>query len=129
MPALLVNCLVVGLGGFAGAVCRYLFTLVPLPAASGFPLHTLAINFIGSVLIGAVAALAQATGVLDERLVLLLRVGVCGGFTTFSTFALECSDLMATGDYFTAAAYAIASAVLCVAGVFAAQAVVSVAVA
>ena len=52
-----------------------------------------------------------------EQLVLFLKTGVCGGFTTFSTFSLETYDLLNRGHYKTAAAYMVLSMVLCLVGV------------
>ena len=85
----MLNCIAVGLRGFLGSVCRYLAGQIPLGRDWGFPVRTLAINLIGSFLIGAVTALALKRAAPDPRLVLFLKAGVCGGFTTFSSFALE----------------------------------------
>lgn len=121
---MLLNCIFVGIGGFVGSVLRYLVGLVPLEAGGGFPFKTLAINVAGAFAIGLVcAAVAKGTG-MDPRAVLLLKVGVCGGFTTFSTFALETHDLMQAGAWPVALAYVLASVVLSVAAVFAAEALV-----
>lgn len=57
----------------------------------------------------------------NPNIVLMLKVGVCGGFTTFSTFAFETADLLKCGNIQTAAAYMILSAVFGVLAVFAAQ--------
>lgn len=54
----MLNCIAVGLGGFLGSVCRYLAGQIPLGRDWGFPVRTLAINLIGSFLIGAVTAAA-----------------------------------------------------------------------
>jgi len=93
----MIECLVVGLGGFLGAVMRYLVGLVPVGAQGGFPYKTLAINVVGAFAIGVVVAFA-ARGVVSPRWELFLKVGICGGFTTFSTFALECDQLAARGS-------------------------------
>lgn len=93
----MLNCLIVGLGGALGAVCRYLITLLPMNPENGFPVKTFLINIAGSFLIGIVAALA-ARNSLDSRLVLFLKVGICGGFTTFSSFALETEGLLEKGS-------------------------------
>ena len=114
----MMGVLCVGAGGFIGAVGRYGLGLVPL--APGLPLMTLLINFAGSVLIGAVVEAAElAAGALPREAVLFLKVGLCGGFTTFSTFSLETLDLIEGGQYALASAYALASVILCVAGVLA----------
>ena len=107
-------CLWVGLGGFVGSVGRYLLSL--LPVRGPFPLATLLTNLLGAVLIGLVVGLAGRAG-LEERLLLFLKTGVCGGFTTFSTFSLETWQLAQQGRPLLGAAYAAASVLLCLAGV------------
>lgn len=118
----LLNCLCVGLGGFVGSVLRYLVTL--LPYGAGFPVKTLAINVLGAFVLGLICALATRHVDANPQLVLMLKVGVCGGFTTFSTFALETSDLLQSGAWPAALAYVVASVVLSVAAVFGAEALV-----
>ena len=118
----MLNCIAVGLGGFLGSVCRYLAGQIPLGRDWGFPVRTLAINLIGSFLIGAVTALALKRAAPDPRLVLFLKAGVCGGFTTFSTFSLEAVTLFQNGKYLLGGAYILASVALCVAGVLLGQA-------
>lgn len=116
----LLNCLCVGLGGFVGSVLRYLVTL--LPYGAGFPVKTLAINVLGAFVLGLICALATRHVDASPQLVLMLKVGVCGGFTTFSTFALETSDLLQSGAWPAALAYVVVSVVLSVAAVFGAEA-------
>lgn len=114
----MLNCLVVGAGGFIGAVLRYLLGLVPLK--TDFPLKTLAVNIIGCIAIGIIAGLAEKPLAEYPKVVLFLKVGICGGFTTFSSFALETGDLMSS-NRFAAAAYALTSLVLGVTAVFLGQ--------
>src|SRR3712207_7509359 len=83
-----MNMIIVGLGGAIGAICRYLITLLPVNPENGFSLKTFLINIMGSFVIGLVAALA-AKHAMSPKMVLFLKVGVCGGFTTFSSFALD----------------------------------------
>jgi len=111
----------VGIGGFLGSVCRYLLGLLPVETASGFPVKTWGINLLGAFAIGAVTALATRHQALDSNWTLLLKVGVCGGFTTFSTFAFETADLLQKGSVGTAALYALSSMVLGVLAVLSAQ--------
>ena len=120
----MLNCVIVGLDGFAGSVLRYLAGKLPLGAASGFPVNTLIINVLGSFVIGILAALGAKYSDFDTRLMLLLKVGLCGGFTTFSTFSLETFELIRAGSYGTAAGYAVLSAVLGVAAVLLAHVLV-----
>ena len=116
-----MNCLFVGLGGAAGAICRYLLSLLPVKPVSGFPVVTLGINVLGAFALGTLLALAGRDVNLDPRLMLFLKVGVCGGFTTFSTFCGETEQLLAAGHAVTAALYIVLSVLLGVGAVWAAQ--------
>lgn len=115
----LTNCIFVAFGGMIGSVSRYLLGLVPIKPSSGFPVITFIINIAGAFAIGLIAGALQKNSTLNPQLVLLLKVGVCGGFTTFSTFSLESLTLMQNGHIVTAALYIGASvlfgilAVLC----------------
>lgn len=117
----MIECIAVGLGGFIGAVCRYLIGLIPIKEGITFPIKTLIINIIGSFIIGMIAALAVKNNTLNPRLVLFIKAGICGGFTTFSSFALETGDLVKNGNILTAVLYVTLSVVLSVLAVFAAQ--------
>jgi len=117
---LLVSCIYIGLGGAAGAILRYLFGLIPFKSGIGFPFATLAINVIGAFFIGLVAGLAQKNPQLSSNLILFLKVGVCGGFTTFSTFSLETFRLFENGSPWLAISYISSSVVLCVLAVYSA---------
>lgn len=83
--------LVIGMGGFVGAILRYALGGWVQSAApnSLFPIGTLAVNVIGCFAIGAVAQTVEARGVLNPHTRLFLTVGLLGGFTTFSAFANE----------------------------------------
>ena len=120
----MAECLFVGIGGFIGSVCRYLIGLIPLSPSNGFPVKTLVINVAGAFAIGLIAAAAAKNADISPRIVLLLKTGICGGFTTFSTFALEISDLIRGGSWAAAAAYMLLSLILGVAAVFAAEALI-----
>jgi len=117
----MLNCLFVGLGGFVGSVLRYLVGLIPLEPSNGFPYKTLIINVLGSLTLGVIAAAAAKSQSLDPKLVLMLKVGVCGGFTTFSTFAYETQGLINNGSTGLAAIYALLSIILGVGAIFLAQ--------
>lgn len=120
----MLDCLAVGLGGFAGSVLRYLAGRLPLQSPEGFPYATLIINVLGSFAIGLIAAVAAKHADIDPRLVLFLRVGLCGGFTTFSTFSSETFSLLRAGSYGGAAVYVLLSVLLGVLAVFLAHALV-----
>ncbi len=120
----MIKCILVGLGGFIGAVLRYLIGLIPIKTDSGFPIKTMLINIAGAFAIGIVTALAAKNKSISPNFILMLQVGVCGGFTTFSTFAYEISDLIKTGNILTALLYILLSTVLSVCAVFAAQEII-----
>lgn len=117
----MINCLFVGMGGFIGSVCRYLLGLLPVENSQGFPVKTLIINVTGAFVIGIIAASAAKNTSLNPGLVLFLKVGICGGFTTFSTFAYETGAMMEKGQIGLALLYVILSAVFGVLAVFAGQ--------
>ena len=120
--SVILNCFFVGLGGFVGSVLRYLVSLAPIRHESGFPLVTLGINVLGAFLLGLIMAAAGRNSGIDPRTLLFLKVGVCGGFTTFSTFALEAHTLISGGKPAVALLYMLLSVVLCVLAVFGAAA-------
>ena len=117
----MLNLFSVGAGGFLGAVCRYGVSLIPVCEAWLFPIKTFIINVIGCVVIGAIAAAASKTPGINPHVLLFLKVGLCGGFTTFSTFALETADLMKSGHMGTAFLYVVLSALTGVAVIFAVE--------
>lgn len=117
-------CLIVGAGGAIGSMLRYLMSLISLDETVIFPVKTLAVNVLGAFLIGIIAALALKNADFDPKLTLLLKTGLCGGFTTFSTFALELYDLMSGGHWAMALGYVALSVILCIVAVFAAEAMV-----
>ena len=84
----MMNCIIVGTGGFLGAVARYLIGLIPINPQNGFPIKTLLINIIGAFVIGLVVAFGAKKD-WNPQLILFLKVGICGGFTTFSSFAFR----------------------------------------
>lgn len=119
----MLNCLAVGAGGFVGAVLRWLIGLIPVEMKSGFPVKTFAINVVGCFAIGIVSGLAVKYFPDNPRLLLFLKAGVCGGFTTFSTFALETEELIKNGRA-AAIAYIAASLIFGVIAVFLGQKVI-----
>lgn len=111
----MVSAICVGMGGFIGATGRYLLSTTL--NQGDFPLVTMIINFIGSFVIGIIIGV---TGKIDlsPNLVLFFKVGICGGFTTFSTFSAETLALLERNKYIMGAGYALFSVILCVFGVW-----------
>ncbi len=108
--------LFVALGGAAGAMGRYAISL--LPVKTGFPVLTLVTNIIGAVLIGFIAGIAEDKGDVSPYAVLFWKTGVCGGFTTFSTFSLEAFTLFENKAYLSGGIYILLSVLFCLAGIF-----------
>lgn len=122
---LIEKMILVAAGGAAGAVCRYLVSLVPVKA--DFPVMTFVTNLAGAFLIGLIVGLAANRWSESPRLVLFLKTGFCGGFTTFSTFSLEIVQLLEKGRLFTGVGYAVVSVVACLTGVVLGMAAASLA--
>ena len=110
--------LAVALGSALGGVARYgiarLWPWVP----GGWPMATMTVNMLGSFVIGflSVALAARAGGAETARL--FWMTGVLGGFTTYSAFALETVTLAGTGEAMRAAAYVVATVLLCLVAAF-----------
>lgn len=99
--------IMVGIGGFVGSTLRYkVGILITSKASSGFPWGTFCVNLIGAFLIGLLIASALKS---QEIMMLLLVTGFCGGFTTFSTFALENLRLLQSGDWVLLLSYILSS--------------------
>jgi CrcB protein len=88
------------LGGAAGTGARYLLSGWLLRAAGpGFPWGTLAVNVLGSFLLGVLMQVALTTELLSPTLRLALTTGVMGGFTTYSTFNYETLQYFQQSDW------------------------------
>jgi CrcB protein len=107
---MLRNFILVGLGGAVGSVLRYAAYL--LLSTKHFPLATLAVNIVGSFIIGLVLALSLKDEAFLNNWKLFLATGICGGFTTFSAFSAENVALLQTGKYFIALIYIALSIIL-----------------
>ena len=107
--------LFVALGGALGAVARYAISLIPIKTE--FPLLTLITNILGAVLIGFVVGFTSDREGISKNTVLFWKTGVCGGFTTFSTFSLEAFNLFENKQYISGGIYVILSCVCCILGI------------
>lgn len=110
----------VALGGAAGAMARYALGVQALRVwGSAWPYGTFLANILGGLLMGVlVGYLAHRGGADQERLRVLLGVGVLGGFTTFSAFSLETALMIERRTYGQAFGYTLASVVLSVTALF-----------
>lgn len=96
----------VGLGGAIGAVARY--SVAKLITEDQFPIATLLVNVVGSFILGLVLFFGA-----DEPLVLFIGVGICGAFTTFSTFSFETVRMLELGQHRRAIIYSGSSLIFC----------------
>lgn len=100
------NIIFVGLGGFAGSIARYLLSRLNNHLDwMSIPFGTLLVNVAGSFLIGILVGISEKSPLLTVELRMLLMVGLCGGFTTFSTFSGENLMLMRNGQYLSLLLY------------------------
>jgi CrcB protein len=117
----MLNYVWVGLGGAAGSVARYFISgLIALHGGETFPLGTLAVNVTGSFVIGIFAALTGPDGrwLAAPSFRAFFMVGVCGGYTTFSSFSLQTLNLARDGQELYAGLNAVLSFSLCLAAVW-----------
>ena len=120
-----MNILAVGLGGALGAIFRYLLGQIIPNLGSRFPIATFAVNLIGCFAIGLVVGLAGKHSNIDPRVILFLQTGICGGFTTFSTFSLESLTLIEEGKIVIGILYIVLSVLLGLLALLAARNLVS----
>ena len=101
----MIKIAVIGLGGFAGAIFRYLLSgaVHSLLHASSFPIGTMVVNVIGCFLIGFGGGLIESRQFFSPELRAFLFVGILGSFTTFSTFGLETFNLFKNGQWLASA--------------------------
>lgn len=98
--------LLVGFGGFIGSVARFLVArYMQENISSVFPWSTFAVNIAGSLLIGIIYGLSEKGDLISSELRLFLAVGLCGGFTTFSTFSNDAFLLIKQDEWLRMAIY------------------------
>jgi len=111
--------LIVGLGGFIGTTLRYLVSrYFQLHVVSVFPWGTFTVNIIGSFIIGILFGLSEKGDFLSTEWRLFLTVGICGGFTTYSTFSNDAFILLQNNEFFRFATYSGLSFILGLFAVF-----------
>ncbi|HXV01735.1 MAG TPA: fluoride efflux transporter CrcB [Caulobacteraceae bacterium] len=117
----MVTYLWIALGGALGSVARYgCSSLIAGWFGQTFPLGTLAVNVSGSLVIGFFAALTGPDGriLVPGDMRQFVMIGLCGGYTTFSSFSVQTLTLAQDGEYLRAGLNITASVVLCLAAVW-----------
>ena len=105
LPDTIRNIIAVGAGSFIGGIARYLVSLVMKGNSKGFPWATLLVNLLGCLTIGLLWGFLSRNASESTSWGLFLTVGLCGGFTTFSTFSKEALTMLQTGQIWGFASY------------------------
>jgi fluoride exporter len=110
-----MNWLMVAIGGTSGALSRYALMVIfeDITRKAAFPWVILGINALGSLLAGAVFALAYEKQWFSVQQQHLLSIGFLGAFTTYSTFSLDCVRLLQAGEWMLAGSYMASTTLLC----------------
>ena len=105
LPDTIRNIIAVGAGSFIGGIARYLVSLAMKGISKGFPWATLLVNLLGCLIIGLLWGFLSRNASESTSWGLFLTVGLCGGFTTFSTFSKEALTMLQTGQIWGFASY------------------------
>ena len=105
LPDTIRNIIAVGAGSFIGGIARYLVSLAMKGISKGFPWATVLVNLIGCLIIDLLWGFLSRNASESTSWGLFLTVGLCGGFTTFSTFSKEALAMLQTGQIWGFASY------------------------
>ena len=93
------NTLFIGCGSFLGGAARYLVSIAMKTVGKGFPWGTLVVNLVGCLFIGLLWGFFSKNSNESSSWALFMTVGICGGFTTFSTFSKEALMMLQAGNF------------------------------
>lgn len=110
--------LLVGLGGFVGAILRYWVSGWIQSGFVTFPFGTLGVNFIGSLLLALIMYASEYRGLFGEETRVFLTIGVLGSFTTMSTFSFESMKLLEQSEHMMFGLNLIGTVVLCILAIY-----------
>ena len=113
--------ILVGIGGFIGAILRYALSSVIQSDSSAIPMGTLLVNFLGTLLLGIVVYSAELVSFITPEIRIFLTIGVLGAFTTMSTFGHEAFTLFEEGKTIPLVVYVVATVLLVFLGIFVAR--------
>ena len=112
-----MNLLAIAIGGATGSLCRYGMTNgIYFLLGRGFPYGTLAVNILGSILMGIAYIMMVEKVEVSPEWRMGIIVGLLGAFTTFSTFSIETLELLETGENLKAILNMFLSVALCISG-------------
>ena len=102
---ILKNTIMVGCGSFLGGAARYLISVAMKTMSKGFPWGTLVVNLVGCLVIGLLWGFFSKSSSESSSWALFMTVGICGGFTTLSTFSKEALMMLQAGNFISLLAY------------------------
>ena len=105
IPDILKNTLFIGCGSFIGGAARYLISVAMKTISKGFPWGTLVVNLVGCLIIGLLWGFFSKNSSESSSWAIFMTVGICGGFTTFSTFSKEALMMLQAGNFMSLMAY------------------------
>ena len=118
--------LIIGLGGFIGAILRYWISAWIQSGIVSFPLGTLGVNFIGSFLLALIMYVSEYRGLVGMETRLFLTIGVLGSFTTMSTFSFESMKLLEQNQYILLGLNLMGTVTLCLLAVYLGKVLVTI---